>query len=350
MALGEAKRAGDPALVKRAAEYGDDIKSLAQIREAVLKASETLKTAPNDPAANLAVGKYECFQKGDWQHGLAALALGDDPELKSLAKKDTEGPASADEQASLGDDWWNLADKQGPGAKKQIQARARYWYEKALPELSGLVKAKVEKRLAEASSAKPPASRPEPSQAAVSRSESVVHRIGFAAPAVLRKFVTPRGEPGKWTIEKGRLVIKGSQGDGALYGEYFDSIAKVTIRAGIAAPASRNLRISVGPINMILNWEGADENHFRNSETGALSKTHPRAIVPGRTHVIEVKQDAGNVVVSIDGKQHFTTPAKLQGTVTIYPMQSTLAVQEIVIDGKVDPDRKVARPSHNNIL
>jgi len=36
--------------------------------------------------------------------------------------------------------------------------------------------------------------------------------------------------------------------------------------------------------------------------------------------------------------------------VTIYPMQSTLAVQEIVIEGKVDPDRKVARPSHNNIL
>jgi len=25
-------------------------------------------------------------------------------------------------------------------------------------------------------------------------------------------------------------------------------------------------------------------------------------------HVIEVKQDGGNVVVSIDGKQHFTTP------------------------------------------
>ena len=101
---------------------------------------------------------------------------------------------------------------------------------------------------------------------------------------------------------------------------------------------------------MILSWEGADENHFRNTDTGALVKTKPRAVIPGRMHVIEVKQNAENVVVSIDGKQHFTTPARLQGTVTIYPMQSTLAVQEIVIDGKVDPDRKVVRPSHNNIM
>ena len=85
------------------------------------------------------------------------MALGDDPELKALAKREIQGPASADEQAGLGDDWWNLAHKQGAGAKKQIQARARYWYEKALPELSGLVKAKVEKRLAEASAAEPPA-------------------------------------------------------------------------------------------------------------------------------------------------------------------------------------------------
>ena len=70
MALAEAKRAGDPALVKRAAEYGDEIKSLAQIREAVRTASETLKTAPNDPGETPRSASTSAFRKAigstDW--------------------------------------------------------------------------------------------------------------------------------------------------------------------------------------------------------------------------------------------------------------------------------------------
>lgn len=148
MALGEARKASDSALVRRVSEYGDEIKSLAQIYEAVQAATETLKAAADDPGANLTVGKYKCFWKGDWQRGLAALALGNDPELKSLAKKEMQGVASADGQAELGDDWWDLAGKQGAWARKKIEGRAGYWYQKALPGLgSGLAKAKVEKRL-----------------------------------------------------------------------------------------------------------------------------------------------------------------------------------------------------------
>ena len=49
----------------------------------------------------------------------------------------------------MGDGWWGLAEKQDARAKKQIQARAGYWYRQALPQLQGLTKDKVEKRLKE---------------------------------------------------------------------------------------------------------------------------------------------------------------------------------------------------------
>ena len=109
----------------------------------------TLEKTPDDPEANLVVGKYLCFVKGDWDKGLPMLALGKDEALKALAKQELEGAASSTEQAKLGDGWWNLAEKQEGTAKKQIQARAGYWYQKALPGLSGLMKDKVEKRLAQ---------------------------------------------------------------------------------------------------------------------------------------------------------------------------------------------------------
>ena len=44
------------------------------------------------PPANLTVGKYYCFQKGDWEKGLPMLALGQDETLKALPPR--KSPAS----------------------------------------------------------------------------------------------------------------------------------------------------------------------------------------------------------------------------------------------------------------
>ena len=77
------------------------------------------------------------------------LALGGDATLKALALREMEGPAEAAEQVKLGDGWWNLAGKEAGAAQKNLQGRAGYWYNKALPGLLGLVKDKSEKRVAE---------------------------------------------------------------------------------------------------------------------------------------------------------------------------------------------------------
>ena len=65
---------------------------------------------PAEPAANLAAGRYQCFVKGDWQRGVPMLALGSDAALKDVAIIELRGAKSAEEQAAIGDAWWDVAE------------------------------------------------------------------------------------------------------------------------------------------------------------------------------------------------------------------------------------------------
>ena len=63
------------------------------------KALAALDRNPTHPAANQMVGKYRCFNKGNWITGLPMLALGSDPELKALAIVDLKGALSSTERS-----------------------------------------------------------------------------------------------------------------------------------------------------------------------------------------------------------------------------------------------------------
>jgi hypothetical protein len=121
-------------------------KEFDEVKEARAK----LRRTPDDPDANLAVGKYLCLIKGDWKKGVPLLAKGSDAALKEVAEKEADPPAEAEAQVRLGDGWWDLAGKAMGRAKAPMLARAVYWYEQAVPQLKGLAKARVEKRLQEA--------------------------------------------------------------------------------------------------------------------------------------------------------------------------------------------------------
>ena len=125
-------------------------KEMADVQEAqtrVVGAVEILDKTPTDPAANLAVGRYRCFTKNQWNQGLPLLALGSDAALKDLAIAELKEVSDAAEQAKLGDAWWDLAQQEQEMVKQRLQRRAAYWYERALPELAGLAKDKAEKRM-----------------------------------------------------------------------------------------------------------------------------------------------------------------------------------------------------------
>ena len=147
-------KAEDSELVKRTSKRAAEIGELAKSYERVKVAAATLDKTPYDPEANLAVGGYKCFIKGDWDGGLPMLAHGSDQTLKTLAAKELSGAVSSDEQAKLGDGWWDMAAETQDEAKGQFQARAAFWYRKALPGLSGMSKDKVQQRLEHISGSK----------------------------------------------------------------------------------------------------------------------------------------------------------------------------------------------------
>lgn len=142
-----AKRAKDMPLATKAEAKSREVTEIKARFDTVRKAKEKLATSPADPAANLTVGQYLCFVKGDWASGLPLLAQGADAGLKELAGKDLAKPGETSDQLALGDGWWDLAEKGKGKEKETLRRRAVFWYEQAAPRLSGLQQAKVNQRL-----------------------------------------------------------------------------------------------------------------------------------------------------------------------------------------------------------
>lgn len=132
-------------LLKRAKE----IEALKAAADHYARLVEKLKAAPNDPGANLAAGQFLCFVRNDWQHGLPLLTKGGDPALKALAIRELKNPADADGRMALADAWWAYAEGRAASEKPVIESHAGSYYREALPDLKGMLKLKVESRLAQ---------------------------------------------------------------------------------------------------------------------------------------------------------------------------------------------------------
>jgi hypothetical protein len=107
---------------------------------------EKLKTEPNDEAANLTVGKYRCFVQGRWADGLKLLTRGGNVALKGVAELDLQTPALGAPDVKVADAWWDYAQTAPDSEKRAAEARARFWYTRAVPGLAGLQKARAESR------------------------------------------------------------------------------------------------------------------------------------------------------------------------------------------------------------
>ena len=125
-----------------AAEYKDYQEAMA-----------TLAKKPDDPEANRVAGEYLCLVKGDWARGLHMLATSDDGKYAWLAAKELKKITEPAEQVTQGDGWWNLAENNKGASQQQLRFHAVYWYRKAIPQLTGLLREKVQQRLAQAGEA-----------------------------------------------------------------------------------------------------------------------------------------------------------------------------------------------------
>lgn len=98
--------------------------------EVIQKDLATLVTDPDDPHANLRVGRYRCFYREDWKSGLHNLAAGSDNELRELAQRDLRGIAT---DRSLGDLYWDRSRKTDWPENAALAERAAVWYRRAMP-------------------------------------------------------------------------------------------------------------------------------------------------------------------------------------------------------------------------
>lgn len=149
IAMPAARKLRDRQLIAVLQNSSKDLERLEDRYESVEKAVAVLESNPGDPRANLAAGSWYCFIAGDWQRGLPWLAKGDDPQLADLAKRDLAQPQSAEQQAALGDAWWELSESKKGLENSRLRGRAAHWYGRALPKLTGLARAKLEKRIEE---------------------------------------------------------------------------------------------------------------------------------------------------------------------------------------------------------
>ena len=77
------------------------------------------------------------------------LAKAGDGKWAIAAAADLTSPSDPAGQADTGNKWYDLAVDLSKGEQVAVRARAAYWYEKALPLLTGLTHIKIEKRLQE---------------------------------------------------------------------------------------------------------------------------------------------------------------------------------------------------------
>lgn len=199
LALDAARKGRDGQLVKQAVARNKEVNEIAEAYSDIQDAVERLKIAPVDPEANLPVGKYYCFIKGNWDHGLPMLALGSDERLKELAVKELRGVSSAEEQVALGDGWWNLAQECDDPGREAVLRRAALWYTAARYRLpSGLMRDKVAARLQDID--KPEESTPPQPKPVVGRWIAILD-----SPEALKDWRTWEGKPafvdGWWKLD-----------------------------------------------------------------------------------------------------------------------------------------------------
>jgi hypothetical protein len=145
-----ARLSADAVFVKIVETSTQNLQQLKDAYVAATPAKERLAANPADTEAAAQWGRFLCAYKNDWTNGLSLWARTSDDEFADLVKRDLAAPADNEARVKLGDDWFAAADAESEALPRQsLKIRAAHWYKEALPNLSGLTKARVEKRVEE---------------------------------------------------------------------------------------------------------------------------------------------------------------------------------------------------------
>ncbi len=196
------KKAGDASLVEKASDLTKAIPDMEKEYACVKKAEETLKLNPNDPEANLTVGKYLAFVDNDWDAALKLLAKSINGVSKIAEQEITlrsNGYENTESVAQVADLWYEQSNKSTNVLdKKRFATRAFELYKQAQPKATGLTKDKIAKKISELKNK-------------VSPSKNGVAKGGLVD---LMKLIDPTKDTisGNWKFENNKLVSDNTAG------------------------------------------------------------------------------------------------------------------------------------------
>ena len=308
-ALTVARQLKNADLIRSIISRNKAVRILAAAYESVREAEEKLVQSPTDSSANLIVGSYHCFTKGDWGAGLPRLAISNDGKLKELARSELKPPESLKERLALGDAWWTLASNSGNDIQKAaMEGRGAYWYQQVInsPEVKGLTKAKLQKRLAKV------------------EEENNLATSGFAPdPAANSNLLSllGKGEFSKDYLKAGSVEFpsgRWQKGKGFITGVRIPMLLKLP---SIGEKYSIQIRMAIGPLNGTacqirfldaqkgivakLGFDG-DSDHRIFSGVYKYEVPHGRTeefLDAGKPFTLEIARDGVSFTYSIDGKE-----------------------------------------------
>jgi len=150
LAVALARKAKNQALLSEATRLQQTAREQQKLAKELTQLVEKARDNPSDGEACEAAGVALCLKADRWPEGLPFLARGADATLAALAKVELSKPTTPADVVRLADGWWEWSAAQKAAIKEGAIRRAARLYDSALPDLTGLDKVKVEKRLHEA--------------------------------------------------------------------------------------------------------------------------------------------------------------------------------------------------------
>jgi len=145
-----ARKSHDTPTVKQTTALLKEIEYRKALRDAFVEAEKRLTATPDDAQANYAAARYYCLVKNDWSRGLPVLVKCGDAALQNAAKTELDHePSTPAEIVALADLWCDARNDIDESGRSLARKRAIYWYQRALRDVGGLTRSKVERRLAE---------------------------------------------------------------------------------------------------------------------------------------------------------------------------------------------------------
>ena len=167
---------------------------------------------PADPDANTLVGKYCCFDKGDWKVGLPMLAIGSEKAPQTLAVTELSRPSDTSEVMKLANGWWNLSQNLATTRRLRVMRHSSAIYSRFVSNLQGPQLAEARKRI-------------ETTELATARPINLMPMIDVAQDGVR----------GHWKMQSNGLLAYGENG-------WDDSFRELRIRCQV--PDEYDFRIS----------------------------------------------------------------------------------------------------------